>query len=99
MVKTTSKVLTPNGSMGQNDDFEPLLDASIADFQSAELQVFNRWGERVHFENSASPRWDGKSPGGTVFPEGAYFYVLTVTKTDGSKYVHEKGALNILWAH
>lgn len=94
-VRTSSSVIIPEG-LAANQFFEPLLDKTIADLQTAELQIFNRWSERVYFESSLSPRWDGKNSGGAAFPEGAYFYILTLRKTDGSSEVFEKGALNVL---
>ena len=60
-------VFTPNGD-GVNDRYEiPYLDRYI----SAQLIVFNRWGEMVFKDDEYSGNWDGGR-----LSDGVYFYVL-----------------------
>jgi gliding motility-associated-like protein len=60
-------VFTPNGD-GVNDRYEiPYLDRYI----SAQLIVFNRWGEMVFKDDEYYGNWDGGR-----LSDGVYFYVL-----------------------
>jgi gliding motility-associated-like protein len=63
-------VMTPNGD-GVNDYLTPLLPVS----NEVTLQVYDRWGNLVYYEFSASPSWNGKSQDGQDVSEGVYYWV------------------------
>ena len=86
-------VFTPNGD-GANDDFV----VSYWSLQSINIQVFNRWGKKVHswennnirgFDNTVSESvWDGKI-GGRYASPGVYYYVVEARGRDDKKrYAH-----------
>ncbi len=71
-------IITPN-SDGYNDEWQI---RNISIFPDAEVQVFNRWGERVFStKNPAANPWDGTYKG-KVLPMDSYHYVLYLN--DGS---------------
>jgi gliding motility-associated-like protein len=71
-------IITPN-SDGYNDTWQL---RNIEIFPDAEVQVFNRWGERVfNTKNPAANPWDGTFKG-KLLPMDSYHYVLHLN--DGS---------------
>jgi gliding motility-associated-like protein len=71
---------SPNGD-GSNDVFRILETCPIKKFQ---LQIFNRWGERVFTSLSSSIRWDGTYKGKAA-ESGTYFYSIEATPEDAAK--------------
>ncbi len=70
---------SPNGD-GQNDMiFIHGLDPS----QSAEIIIFNRWGQQVFETKDMSQGWDGNMHGQEC-PSGVYAYYLKATNPDGT---------------
>ena len=66
---------TPNGD-GINDTWRiPGIDK----FQTAEVRVFNRWGQLVHVNSPYvnTEGWDGTQNGAEV-TEGTYYYLISV---------------------
>ena len=73
-------VFTPNND-GINDSFV----VKFRSMQSIKIQIFNRWGKRIHFWESDDVRgfddsfsasvWDGKL-GGRFASPGVYYYVV-----------------------
>ncbi len=72
---------TPNGD-GNNERF---LGAGYTRYlQEFELQVFNRWGEKVFETSDVLEGWDGYSQrNGGLAPPGAYLYIVNYTALDG----------------
>ncbi|MFN4254994.1 MAG: gliding motility-associated C-terminal domain-containing protein [Saprospiraceae bacterium] len=89
-------VITPGGSPGQNDVFDPVGYLLARDFavDFAELSVFNRWGELLFFEKGDRPTWDGREAGGRIVPQATYYFSLQ-TETSTEKRVF-KGPLTVL---
>lgn len=83
-------VFTPKGSPGVNDN----LVVKFWSMQSLEINIFNRWGKRVHYWESGDVRgfeetyqetvWDGKI-GNRYASPGVYYYVVTGKGRDGKK--------------
>ncbi|MEO1653705.1 MAG: gliding motility-associated C-terminal domain-containing protein, partial [Bacteroidota bacterium] len=64
-------VFTPNGD-GVNDLWEvPLLNS----FETARIQIFNRWGDRVFESTGYNVPWDGTFNGNPV-ANSTYYYVI-----------------------
>lgn len=80
-------VFTPNSDQ-VNDIFRVNTDC---DFEQAQLEIFNRWGQLVYSVTGTDPYWDGSSSTGTL-PDGVYFYRFTgstlSTETATSGFVH-----------
>jgi gliding motility-associated-like protein len=65
---------TPN-SDGDNDLFTPIEAQFIS---RVDMQVFNRWGQKVFETQDPLLNWDGTNFGGSELAEGVYFYKVTV---------------------
>jgi len=82
-------VFTPNGD-GTNDEFV----VKFWSMQSIEIDIYNRWGKRVHhwesgdvrgFENTWTETvWDGRL-GGRYASPGVYYYTVMGEGRDGEK--------------
>ena len=81
---------TPNGD-GVNDLFEIFPRCPFIYFQ---LQVFNRWGERVFETNDITNGWNG-SFRGVIQPPGIYVYHLYMTNESGETE-QKKGSITLI---
>ncbi len=83
-------VFTPNGD-GTNDEFV----VKFWSMQSIEIEIFNRWGKRVHSWTSGDVRgfeniwtetvWDGRLMGGRYASPGVYYYNVVGEGRDGKR--------------
>ncbi len=83
-------VFTPNGD-GTNDEFV----VKFWSMQSIEIDIYNRWGKKVHrwesgdvrgFENTWSKTvWDGRLIGGRYASPGVYYYNVVGIGRDGER--------------
>ena len=64
-------VFTPNGD-GQNDIFKIVSDRD-ANFN---MQVFNRWGQKIFETSSIKSGWDGRTVAGDESAQGTFFYLI-----------------------
>ena len=79
---------TPNGD-GLNDRFLPL--GAFHDIKSYNLEIYNRWGERIYSSSQYKGEdagWDG-TYNGNEFPSGAYVYIVKYSAADGKEYKEE----------
>jgi len=67
-----ANVITPNAD-GINDIFRVWSDCAIEEYT---LSIYNRWGQLVHYSNTANFGWDGYVNGELVTP-GVYFFEMT----------------------
>jgi gliding motility-associated-like protein len=92
-------VFTPNGD-GTNDEFV----VKFWSMQSVEIDIYNRWGKRLHSWKSGDVRgfeqtwtqtvWDGRGMGGRMASPGVYFYNVTGIGRDGVKR-HKDGFFHL----
>jgi gliding motility-associated-like protein len=82
-------VFSPNAD-GLNDNL-CVLGGCI---QTMNLQVFNRWGEKVFESNEETDCWDGTFNGQSV-NTGTFVFKLNGTRTDGSEF-NSAGNLNVI---
>ncbi len=92
-------VFTPNGD-GTND----LFVVKFWSMESIKIDIFNRWGKRVHHWESENVRgfegtwmetvWDGRGMGGRYASPGVYYWVAEGTGRDGQKR-HTKGFVHL----
>jgi gliding motility-associated-like protein len=83
-------VFTPNGD-GTNDEFV----VKFWSMQSIDIEIFNRWGKRVHSWKSGDIRgfdntwtetvWDGRLMGGRYASPGVYYYNVVGMGRDGNR--------------
>ena len=74
-------IFTPNND-GQNDVFH----ITAGGMKAFNIEIFNRWGERVFESNSAGIEWDGRSMTGVEESDGTYYYILKATDFAGKTY-------------
>lgn len=87
---TVPNVFTPNGD-GNNDEFV----VKFWSMQSIEIDIYNRWGKRIHSWSNGNVRgfgqtwtqsvWDGRGMGGRMASPGVYFYNVSGVGRDGVK--------------
>src|SRR5665213_4441328 len=73
-------VFTPNGD-GKNDMWIP----DYFNITSAHVIIFNRWGEKIK-DWTTLTGWDGTTSGGSICPDGTYYYIINATGIDGVIY-------------
>ncbi|MGB0849713.1 MAG: gliding motility-associated C-terminal domain-containing protein, partial [Bacteroidia bacterium] len=73
---------TPNGN-GLNDSFRP----SISYSKHTELDVFNKYGEKLTSKRGCHLGWNGEH-NGSLCPNGTYTYILRATGTDDRTYTY-----------
>lgn len=80
---------TPNND-GHNDCFRLKYWGRVT---SLEMEVFNRWGQRVFFTTNADDCWDGTYKGAPQ-PAGAYIYQIRAATPCGMAY--RKGTVHLI---
>ncbi len=79
------QLISPNGD-GKNETFEV---KGIQQFTNSELQIFNRWGNKVYsmknYDNSFDGTANHKSVNGKL-PTGTYFYILSLGNAENKTY-------------
>ena len=70
-----------NSGPDSNNYFQPV----VSEHQYYEVQVFNRWGERMWQSTDTQARWDGTFNGEACAID-AYVYVVRVTNKEGKEY-------------
>jgi gliding motility-associated-like protein len=84
-------VFTPNAGNGINDVFH----VTFTDAKTYNIEIFNRWGQRVFTSDSPNTDWDGRSGGGVMESDGIYYYEITATTFEG-KTVNYHGYVQLI---
>ncbi len=82
-------IFSPNGD-GTNDLW--IIDG-LTSYPDNEVQIFNRWGNKVFEAKPYNNNWDGTSKNGGELPAAAYYYILKLNDPD--KTVHS-GAITLI---
>jgi gliding motility-associated-like protein len=71
---------------GHNDTWEII---GLENFQNAEVEIYNRWGNLVYYSSPYNNDWDGSvNKGATIdgkdgkVPVGTYFYIIKLNQDD-----------------
>jgi gliding motility-associated-like protein len=72
------KIFSPNGD-GINDYWRW---TNGVDFVGCKLLIFNRFGKKVYEMTSYDSSWDGRTDGGALLEEEAYYYVVQCKGSD-----------------
>ena len=73
-----------------NDIFYPLF-SGVVDYQ---LEIYNRWGEKIFITNDICIGWDGYV-NGVLAPQDVYVWKVSVVYKNGEPY-KEYGSLTLL---
>ena len=82
-------VFTPN-----NDSINDVFYLKSKGVKEFELQIFNRWGEKLYEYAGPKASWDGHSPSGNEVPAGTYYYFVKAKGFDG-KELEKNGTVNL----
>jgi len=86
---SVDKYFSPN-----DDNYHDFLAVNNAQFHpNFELHIFNKWGQKVHFQKNTYEPWDGKW-NGIALPDGAYYYVFFYDTEKKTQFI--KGDITIL---
>ena len=82
---------TPNlRGPDENNDFNVVA----FNVQEYEIDIFNRWGQRVFYSNDISKAWDGNSLGKPA-PNGAYSYTIRLVNKQGKEFKY-RGTVTLI---
>ena len=85
----------PTAFSPNNDGLNDVLYAIARNVQDIELNIFNRWGQKIFTSTNVKEGWDG-TRNGKAMDDGVYMFSITATKTaDGSK-VEKSGNITLL---
>ncbi len=74
-------IFTPNGD-GINDVFH----VEAGSMQTYDIQIFNRWGQKMFEATSPNIDWTGRSTSGVLEADGTYYYIIKATDFDGKQF-------------
>ena len=78
---------TPDGKMPEeNNEFKVTLKEEVAEFN---LQVFNRWGQKIFESAKVSEGWNGKNPDGSLCQAGGYAWSMRLRTAAGREVVQQ----------
>jgi hypothetical protein len=80
---------TPNGD--SNNDIFSVYGKNILNF---EVNLYNRWGEKIITLNNTNPSWDGKIKAEDA-PEAVYYFDASIECVDNQKFF-KKGDLTLV---
>ncbi len=78
------RIYVPTAFTPNNDGLNDRLEFFGLSGNSAEISIFNRWGQQIHFTNNLSTGWNGYV-NNDIAPEGAYTYEIKFTSPDGEE--------------
>jgi gliding motility-associated-like protein len=76
------------------DDRNNRFYVSAEGYETFEVFIFNRWGEKVYYSTDITEGWDGKYKGETA-QQDVYMYVVNVTSYEGKPYTFS-GTITLL---
>lgn len=94
-VDASKRFYVPNAFTPNNDGINDVFYAyPYGPVKVFEMNIFDRWGERVYFSNDIGSGWDGTYRGVYVNP-GDYVYTVTITYADGQTMA-SKGTITLI---
>lgn len=89
------KVWIPNAFIigGHNNIFKPVI--GYIDIDTYQMNIYNRWGQRIFETTDAEEGWDGRIKGGKEAQEGVYVYHI-IYNTSDDKRVERRGSVTLL---
>jgi gliding motility-associated-like protein len=77
----------PNAFTPNNDSLNERFTIYGENIQSAELYIYNRWGELIFHASDKEPSWNG-TVNGAPASEGVYYYIARIKGITGYKNSH-----------
>ena len=68
----------PNAFTPDDDGVNDFFGPKGAEFESFEMEIYNRWGEMIYQTSNIDQPWDGKSKTGNEIQGGVYVYKIRV---------------------
>lgn len=84
-------VFTPNMD-SFNESFGPVINCTVEKYQ---LQIYNRWGERLFESHDYYHKWDGYYRN-RIVPEGVYFWILHYKEEETNANHYASGTVTLL---
>ena len=91
LILETPNVFTPNGD-GDNDNYYITLE----NVESAQITIFNRWGNAVYTTTNTNFVWDG-TQNGNALAEGVYYIVVNAKGLDGEEVIEKQTVHLVRW--
>ena len=73
----------PNAFTPDSDGLNDFFVVQGAEFDSFEMEIYNRWGERIYHTTEIDRPWDGRVKDGNEIQEGVYVYKIWVKDFKG----------------
>jgi gliding motility-associated-like protein len=85
-----NEIVVPKGFSPNGDGTADFFFIENLNGRNAQLEVFNRWGQKVYEAENYQNNWDGTANSGVVLygeqlPEGTYYYLLTIEGEDQTR--------------
>jgi gliding motility-associated-like protein len=100
-VESNNKFYIPNAFSPNGDSNNDLFNAFVSNYKFFELNIYNRWGEKIYSTNepntiagSTTIGWDGKFKD-LPQPIGVYVYILKLVFSDNTK-VNQAGSVTLI---
>ncbi len=90
--------ITPNSSIGLNDDFFPVVYGPLRDAKF-NMYIYDRWGLLIYKTDDINDYWDGKYQGDFV-QKDVYVYKITflpIGSEEDDDYIMYKGHINVIY--
>lgn len=84
----------PNAFSPNSNNLNEFFRIKGENIQWIKLEIYNRWGEKLHEEKGENPYWDGNYKQEPCM-EGIYLYMASI-KAQNGKYFYLKGTLTLL---
>jgi gliding motility-associated-like protein len=84
-----AELFIPNVFSPNADPHNNVFEIRANGFKSYQLEIYNRWGERVFQSDNSTVHWNGRiNNTGKEVPDGTYYYLLKLTDTQGKATEH-----------
>ena len=78
-IKPDFIIYIPNAFTPDNDGINDFFAPQGIEFNSFEMEIYNRWGEKIYHTSEIDKPWDGRNKGGTeVAKQDVYVYKIWV---------------------
>ncbi len=88
------RIFIPNAFSPNKDEFNTAWEPRFTSILTLELNIFNRWGERIYYSNDNTGRWDG-TYNGLECQEGVYYYHIKV-RDNRKKWHYYSGMISLI---